>query len=655
VTGQFPGPRSDAVWRIIAANRTSFDSLAPATGRAERRQQELEAALAQTQDRLRAFETSTIWHLTGPVRWVVEAVKALWSTRATPGQPSVPPSPDPAADRVTSYADWIANEEPAVWAALLRSGEGHAPVATPRLGLVLWTDETGGDPAAKDLAATLAHISPACSVLVLCPDSALGAAREASAAAGRPDASIETGTIYAAALSMALDRLEADYLGFHHLADRMAPRALELVTALLAEQPQTDLLFGDEDWLGAEGQRTRPFFKPGWDPELQRGQDLVGPFAFYRTTRLRDLAGAGLAGPAWRYDLASRFAAALLPERIQHVPAILCHRVAPPPAGHAAAMCRHAEEHLRVQGIAAQAQPMDEQQEWQRIVYAVPQPEPLVSVIIPTRDRPDLLRICTDGVLNRTDYGRIELLIVDNGTEDAEALALMDTLSCDSRVRVLRRPGVFNWSALNNHAASQAEGEILLLLNNDIAVLRPDWMGVMVAHAVQPGVGAVGAKLLYQDGRVQHAGLATDLRGVPRHLFRFAAADDAGPSGLLALARSVWSVTGACLALRRDLLFEVGGLNEGLPVIYNDVDLCLRLTTLGYRTVWTPAALLEHRELASRSPDHVGARREQVREELNRLVRDWGNLVRHDSYLNPNFDLTDETLLFHRSPSVPAR
>ena len=153
---------------------------------------------------------------------------------------------------------------------------------------------------------------------------------------------------------------------------------------------------------------------------------------------------------------------------------------------------------------------------WQRIVYALPKPEPLVSVIIPTRDRPELLRTCTEGLLQRTDYPRIELIIVDNGTEDAEALTLIDELAKDGRVRVLRRPGRFNWSALNNDGARQAEGEVLLLLNNDIGVLHPDWMGAMVAHALQPGVGAVGAKLLYQDGRVQHAGITTDRLGIPR-------------------------------------------------------------------------------------------------------------------------------------------
>ena len=609
--------------------------------------QELEAALAQTQDRLRAIETSTVWQLTRSIRTVIETAKRSLRSIPAPKQPSPTPTlRDSVSEPPASYAEWMAREEPAVIAGLLRSGEGHAPIATPRVGLAVWTDDAG-DAVAERLAAMLPHIPPACRLMLLCPAPALASVRQA-AAAERPDLLIEAGTDPVFPVAMA--RLDVDYLGFHHLGDRIAPHALALVAVRLAEQPQTDLVFGDEDRLDAAGQRTRPFFKPGWDPELQLGQDLIGPFAFYRTTRLRALAGPHPAGPAWRYDLATRFAASLSADRIQHVPAVLCHRVTPPPPGHAAAMRDHVEAHLRAQGIAARAEPLDGPEAWQRIVYAVPSPEPLVSVIIPTRDRPELLKVSTDGVLNRTEYGRVELLIVDNGSEDPEALALMDALSADTRVRVLRQPGPFNWSALNNHAASHAQGDILLLLNNDIAVLRPDWLRAMVAQAVQPGVGAVGAKLLYQNGRVQHAGITTDLRGVPRHLFRHAGAEDPGPSGLLALARSAWSVTGACLAVRRDLLFAVGGLNEGLPVIYNDVDLCLRLTALGYRIVWTPAAVLEHRELASRPPDHLGARREQVQEELNRLLRDWGNLVRHDCYLNPNLDLTDEQLLFHRGP-----
>ncbi len=647
VTRQFPGQRTDAIWRILEANRAKYDSATPSAGQAEKRVQELETDLAATRRHLYAIERSSFWRLTSPLRWMAQAVKALQPTRAQPDQTS---APGPAPDRIPTYQDWIDGAESAAIAALLRPGAGHLPVTAPRLGVVLWTDDIRGGRVAEDLAAALTQLPPSCDVLVLCPKPALTAVAGAGAAAARPNITIEAGGSFAAALPAALQRMEAAYLCFHHLTDQIAPQALDLVTCALAEQPQIDLLFGDEDWIDMQGQRSQPFFKPGWDPELQRGQDLVGPFAFYRATRLRQLDQTSVAGPAWRYDVACRIAAASRPERIRHVPAVLCHRMAPMPAGYAAAMGRHAEMHLQAQGIAARVEPMEGPGAWQRVVYTLPEPKPFVSVIVPTRDRPELLRICADGVLNQTDYRHIELLIVDNGTEDAEALALLTALSSDPRVRVLRRPGPFNWSTLNNDAALAAKGEILVLLNNDIAVLRSDWMDALVAHALQPGVGAAGAKLLYQDGRVQHAGIATDRRGAPRHLFRFAAAEDAGPSGLLILAHSVWAVTGACLAVRRDVFFEVGGLNEGLPVAYNDIDLCMRLTAQGYRIVWTPAALLEHRELASRPPDHVGPRREQSQEERNRLARDWGTLIERDPFLNPNFNLTDERLQFRLSP-----
>ena len=657
MVGGPPGRGNEATWRAIEANRASYDSLRPSLGRTERQLRELEAALARAQTELRqlrnvvfAFETSTSWRLTSPLRGLIKSFQSLWPKNGIQDQIEPPVMPAAADDPIISYQDWIDNEERRACDVLLRPSDGRAPVVEPRLGLVLWTGQADGTAIAGMLAATLAHVPASCWVLALCPAAVVAVAEGATAAASRPDIIVEAHQGCSGVVAMALDRLEVDYLCFHDLRDQIAPQALAMVGAVLAEQPQTNLLFADEDWIDPAGQRSQPFFKPDWDPELQRGLDLVGPFGFYRTDLVREFAGSIQPSPAWRYDLASRIAAVSIPERIRHVPAVLCHRAAPSPVGHAASMRGHAADRMRERGIVVQVHPVPGHEEWQRPVYALPQPEPLVSIIVPTRDRPDLLRTCTDGVLNRTEYRRIELLIVDNGTKDAEALALLDALSDDSRVRVLRQPGPFNWSALNNHAAAEATGEVLLLLNNDIAVLRPDWLAVLVTHALQPDVGAVGAKLLYPDGRVQHAGLATDLHGVPRHLFRFAAADDPGPSGLMALARSVWSVTGACLAIRRDLFVEVGGLNEGLPVAYNDVELCLRLTAQGYRIVWTPAAVLEHRELASRPPDHLGPRREQVREELNRLHRDWGQLALYDPYVNFNFDLTEQDVVLHRSP-----
>ena len=405
-------------------------------------------------------------------------------------------------------------------------------------------------------------------------------------------------------------------------------------------------MFADEDWLDSAGTRVRPFFKPGWDAELQRGRDLVGPLAFLRTALVRQATVSS--GAAWRYDLANQVAAATRPDRVRHIPAVLCHRLAAPASDDA--MRTAAAAQLGREGLAGRVEPVFGQSGFHRVVYELPQPEPTVSIIVPTRDRADLLGPCAQGILEQTAYRRLQLLIVDNGTVEPEALALIDRLATDERVVVLRQPGAFNWSALNNAAAARADGDVLVLLNNDIAVLQPDWLTVLVSHAVQADVGAVGAKLLYPDGRVQHAGLTTDEHGIPRHLFRYAPGDAPGAFGELAVAREVWGVTGACLATRRDVFFAVGGLNEALPVAYNDVDFCLRLTACGYRIVWTPWSVLEHRELASRPPDHSPGRKAAVHEERTRLLRDWGSLALRDAFLNPNLRLSDEHPWLYRGP-----
>ena len=272
-----------------------------------------------------------------------------------------------------------------------------------------------------------------------------------------------------------------------------------------------------------------------------------------------------------------------------------------------------------------------------RIAWSIPSPAPLVSVIVPTRDRADLLHRCADGVLHRTAYPAIELLVVDNDSAEPATHATLQSLAEDTRVRVLRHPGPFNYAALNNRAVREARGEVVVLLNNDTDVQVSGWLRELVGHALRPEVGAVGAMLRYADRSVQHAGIVLAPGAHAAHMLRTAAPDDTGYLGRAALARNFLAVTAACLAMRRAVYLEAGGMDaENLPIAFNDVDLCLRLRELGYRVVWTPHADLLHLESQSRGrPTSTDARaREQG--EVAFLRRSWRHLFDRDPYLNAN-------------------
>ncbi|HEX7947759.1 MAG TPA: glycosyltransferase family 2 protein, partial [Phenylobacterium sp.] len=238
-------------------------------------------------------------------------------------------------------------------------------------------------------------------------------------------------------------------------------------------------------------------------------------------------------------------------------------------------------------------------------------------------------------------YPALELLIVDNGSEEPQTHALFGRLRQDPRVRIIDAPGPFNFSALNNRAAAEAKGEILLLLNNDIEMREPHWLTELVAHAVRPNVGAAGAKLLYPDGRVQHGGvlLGIGVDKVAGHCGHLLEGHDPGPFGRLAIAGNASAVTGACLAMRREVFEQVGGLDEqGLKVSYNDVDLCLKVRAAGYDIVWTPWAELVHHESASRGLDHAGEKRERFLSEVAVMRERWGPLLDNDPFFGPCLD-----------------
>lgn len=435
--------------------------------------------------------------------------------------------------------------------------------------------------------------------------------------------------------------------------DDVLPRhALLHMVRALAQHPEAALLYGDEDKLDAQGGRTDPHFKPSWDPDRLLEQHYVGHLVVARRAQVLAVGGfrEGYEG-SQDHDLVLRLTESLPPASIVHVPHVTYHwRV----SETSTAASPDAKRYTHDAGLRAVRDALARRQvaatvdgrvlrNCYRVRRALPPVPPRVSVVIPTRDRVDLLRTCLGTLLEKTDYPDLEILVVDNGSTDPGALAYLRTLTLDPRVRVLRRPGPFNFSALNNSAVEEATGELVCLLNNDIEVVEPGWLRAMVAHALRPEVGCVGATLLYPNGQLQHAGVMLGIGGVAGHGHKGFAGDHPGYFSQLVLTRRVSAVTAACLVMRRELYQRVGGLDaEHLAVAFNDVDLCLRVRDAGHTNLVTPDARLVHHESASRGADTDPGKRERFQSEVRVMQARWGAALHSDPYYSPHLSLTRE-------------
>jgi len=264
-----------------------------------------------------------------------------------------------------------------------------------------------------------------------------------------------------------------------------------------------------------------------------------------------------------------------------------------------------------------------------------------VSIIIPTRDRVDLLRPCIESILGSAHAypGRLELLIVDNDSAEASTREYFGSLSADSRVRIIAYTGQFNWSGINNAAAHVTRSEVLIFLNNDTVVLSAKWCLELVANAMRPDVGAVGARLLYGDGTVQHAGVILGVEGAAGHECIGETLASGGYFGRTHLQRSTAAVTGACLATRRELFEKLGGFDDlELKVAFSDIDYCLKVRRAGYRVVYNPLATLYHFESKSRGHELTNAQKKRHRSESDCLQRRWERELRADPYYNAHFE-----------------
>jgi GT2 family glycosyltransferase len=433
----------------------------------------------------------------------------------------------------------------------------------------------------------------------------------------------------------ALRAASGEFIGIMNAADELAAEALfELVKRLNEED--ADIVYSDEDWLSETGRREDPLFKPDWGPDLLLSTNYLERFGIFRRELVAEVGGfRAAAGRGQVYDLVLRLTERT--DRIAHVPKVLYHNRRQPTTVDTA-LARHAANrdearvlvealhrrgiHARASALFARKGPRGYATRWDL------RQRPLVSIIIPTRNKRALLQTTLESIWSRTDYDRYEIIIINNDTTETDAVEYLASLPPRCQVHQWSKP--FNYSGLNNFGVQHSRGEQLLFLNNDVEVIQPDWLTAMLEHAQRSEVGVVGARLLYDDGRIQHAGVVVGINRVAANAFRSWPGQTIGNLRLADLTRNCSAVTGACMMVSRRIFDDVGGFDEGLRVVLNDVDLCLKIRQRGYLVVYTPHACLYHYEGSSRGRLHPPPD-EKVFEQR------WKDFLdRGDPYYNPN-------------------
>jgi GT2 family glycosyltransferase len=453
------------------------------------------------------------------------------------------------------------------------------------------------------------------------------------------------------ASNSALALAQGEFVALLDHDDVLSENALAEVALAIRNSPDASLFYSDEDKLDFHGKRCEPYFKSDWNPDLFLSHNLFTHLGVYRRDLLEGIGGfrAGFEG-AQDYDLVLRCVEAVGHGAVRHIPKVLYHwRMTKESTAAGAdkkpyaarAAVRAIGESLARRGIAAKVTEFMPGTGLMRVKYRLPDKPPKVSIIIPTRDRPDMVRRCVKSVFDRTTYPNYEIVLVDNGSREKKSLAYFSELARRPNVRKLRDDGPFNYSRLNNMAVGACGGEIVCLLNNDTEVITPEWLSEMVSHALRPDIGAVGARLWYPNDSLQHGGVVLGIGGVAGHVHLAIRRDYAGYFGRAWVIQNFSAVTGACLMVKKSIYQQVGGLNESdLPVSFNDIDFCIRVRDAGYRNLWTPFAELYHYESATRGSDTATAeKRKRFERESEYMIETHGEKLKRDPAYNPNLSL----------------
>ena len=405
--------------------------------------------------------------------------------------------------------------------------------------------------------------------------------------------------------------------------DTQLHEAALFVTAVSSiENPKTKIMYCDHDHLNVQGEYCDPHMKPRWNPDLFAAINYMTPFVICE----KELWETNRDKEDTQHDFLLKATKTISDNAILHMPYVLTSVYISDDRSHLSPVVRKVE-------------------------HSLPIPEPLVSILIPTRDQGKLLGKCLQSLYDKTDYQNFEVVLIDHESSEKSALKIIETYREKENFRLIEFSGSFNFSAMMNQAASLAKGQILVLLNNDTEVLESAWLRELASQVSRPDVGIVGALLLFGDGSIQHAGVHPGVGGLMGHGHKHLSADSTGYFNRLKAVHEVSAVTGACLAIKKSFWDDLGGLDEqNLTVAYNDIDLCLKARQKGFRIIFTPFAKLMHHESVSRGSDDDPAVNERLNQEINVMLDRWGDLLEFDPAYSPNLSLEDTSFALSEEP-----
>ena len=463
----------------------------------------------------------------------------------------------------------------------------------------------------------------------------------------------ENGHICAASNS-ALSLATGEYVALLDHDDTLARHALHAVVKAIYNNPGVQIIYSDEDKIDEVGNRSDPHFKPDWNPDLFLSQNYIAHLVVYRRELVNRIGGfrEGLEG-SQDHDLLLRCLRHVNDSEIVHVPSVLYHwRM----VQGSTALASQEKDYTTSAGVKALRDFFVAQDRLDvgveagflpntyRVRYPIPQPEPLVTILIPTKDKLEFLEPCVRSILERTTYKTYEIIVLDNESSEPETLEFLGHISReDQRVRILQYHHPFNFPAINNYGVHHARGAFVALVNNDTEVISPDWLTEMIGHAIRPGIGCVGAKLYYDDDTIQHAGVILGIGGVAGHGHKYFPRHAHGYFSRLRLCQNLSAVTAACLVVRKAIYDQVGGMDENeLTIAFNDVDFCLKVREAGYLNLWTPYAELYHHESQTRGKEDTPEKIARSNREIAFMKAKWGEKLLRDPYYSRNLTLEKE-------------